>query len=792
VPDIPARKGLPNDTKTRTAPNSQAGRPNPRQIRSPSTEQEKFSSDTSTTSNKRKRGSDAPQVSTTSTKTRPDASPPQLASTMSVPYRPAQVSSSKGKGLPRGSEARARVTSPPAAKVTKNQRNAKKTTLASTRRLETIAKGQSAPEKLQSMVSSVGDEEEWSDMLPAISAISQSPAASTPQKSGGMPSTPPDTSSESSQGRNNDGGVTPRQDQLWNKLFVKPDTSQTPSQLGLQDLHLGSSPVVARPRGLVRVASDLQQATPKRKRLIDHLARPPSSSSDEDEDVDMTDAGSVAEETPKTHEMLGVTATDMAPPSSDPNDAPKSSQNSSSQPMMTTGPKITYARDRSYLTEDKLDENALLETPLEMPQEPKPGKRRGLNPYAVSQKPAPVDEFGFDEEDTTGGMRSIHELRAAGGNRRFANDMENLLDDLSHSGSSSISRRRSAMIDLCAKLTDSAFCTKVADHGFQEALFSKFASVSDPILGFSICIAVALILNVDPSAAALTQLYDSGSTETLTKMAVLDTDILRIAKERRYNMSRMAQSSVSELCRSFQQSSIWGTRKPQTMSPQIVALKSLDMLVRKLRESGHMDPVCNSDVVTELVRLTELSEESKTDLPNTDITMQELTLSILEFESLVSVASKRRIAWPLDSIAILSENLLPFLNSTDDTTDAAELLAIRLFINLTNNNEKTCDLFSKPKPVQSIVHSVTSKFSWIAEGSDESTMDRLILALGALINLAEFSDAARAAVIVDGDQQLNDLVDTFARNSRNAEQVSLFGARLSSTHVTDLITGGFS
>lgn len=93
------------------------------------------------------------------------------------------------------------------------------------------------------------------------------------------------------------------------------------------------------------------------------------------------------------------------------------------------GPKITYARQRSFRTEE-LDENALFNTPLVMAQQPFRGHRN----------------TGLEDEELEGDtgskmMKTIHELREAGVNNRFLDDIEELFGDIE--GDSPLGRRRS-------------------------------------------------------------------------------------------------------------------------------------------------------------------------------------------------------------------------------------------------------------------------------------------------------------------------------------------------------------
>jgi hypothetical protein len=110
-----------------------------------------------------------------------------------------------------------------------------------------------------------------------------------------------------------------------------------------------------------------------------------------------------------------------------------------------SGPKVTYARQRSFRTEE-FDENTMFNVPLVMSQQSFGSKRN--------------DGMGEDEdlEGETGSkmMKTIHELREAGVHNRFLDDIEELFGDIE--GDSPLSRRRSGYVyphyrDLAVLLT---------------------------------------------------------------------------------------------------------------------------------------------------------------------------------------------------------------------------------------------------------------------------------------------------------------------------------------------------
>jgi len=85
------------------------------------------------------------------------------------------------------------------------------------------------------------------------------------------------------------------------------------------------------------------------------------------------------------------------------------------------GPKVTYAQQRSFKADENMSEQSLFGIPLMMMPSPYSGKK-GVG----------FDE-GLEEEPlatTKGMMKNIHELREAGSNNRFLDDVEDFFGDI--------------------------------------------------------------------------------------------------------------------------------------------------------------------------------------------------------------------------------------------------------------------------------------------------------------------------------------------------------------------------
>jgi hypothetical protein len=107
------------------------------------------------------------------------------------------------------------------------------------------------------------------------------------------------------------------------------------------------------------------------------------------------------------------------------------------------------------------------------------------------------------------------------------------------------------------------------------------------------------------------------------------------------------------------------------------------------------------------------------------------------------------------------------------TTHAIEMLALRLILNLTNNNAQACDVFASPPMVEPVLRSIIGRFDVLLSNDAEPqipNLDRLILSLGALINLTEWSNKARVSTVDGSGKLLDQAVQLFVAGRERAAQ----------------------
>ncbi|KAF1813489.1 hypothetical protein P152DRAFT_513712 [Eremomyces bilateralis CBS 781.70] len=579
------------------------------------------------------------------------------------------------------------------------------------------SQAKSAPEALRKMVSRDRQSARVTSAKAAQGAH-YSPGL-TSDDTGITPSTPPARQSDSEASNSHaPGTITPKQKELWSALLESPET---PNREELQRLRLSEKKVAF----LHRSSSDI----PKRSRLIDSLRLHGSASNESEEEDDDDEKMEEADGTPRRggkRKVQEAFETRNA----------KVTQNSHVRTFVSSaGARMTYGETRTLLQEDPKTFEEQLDD---------------MFPDPVPLSSQPIDE---ELEDPQGAMRSVHELRAAGGSQRFAEDLEALLEDISATTPGSTGRKRSAMCELAEKCADKDFVERMCTTGFIGRMFEIGASETDTIVLFAWGIAVALALKLGTSGIVAQGAWEAShrmeqSYGSLSRLLDMDADIVRIGKDRKTNMSRASQISLAQFKEFVLKGVLFqnGTPQQTTLSPRDVTLRFLESLLRKLRKSGIRDTILDEQVVAKIIEIAQKSLKS----PGP----RDHCISILEFES---GSGKSFPTEQIHAIVTVITSILSMDETYNTTSDLLEL-TLRLILNLTNNEPTACAIFSSPaSPIilqllTSTVHLFSTCTSIATSPTPPSathlvSIDRLILTLGATINLAEFSDPARRAAL---------------------------------------------
>ncbi|KAI9881373.1 MAG: hypothetical protein M1830_003380 [Pleopsidium flavum] len=434
--------------------------------------------------------------------------------------------------------------------------------------------------------------------------------------------------------------------------------------------------------------------------------------------------------------------------------APAQPQEASVAPA--SGPRITYARQRSYITENASTEDEVFDIPINSGTDCRQERRRrGGRSMLPSLKPI----LSFQQENDVvaaapgGGIRSIHELREAGGKYKFEHGIANLLDEIDNKPASSISQKRSSLLDLATKLCAPEFTSRFAEYGLEQRLFALADTESDQIASFLLASAIMFLLCSQPSSSPTSHTHNKILTSFVTRLLKAEEDVAAIARDRHTNTSKASRAAMLKFRTLVEQSSVWAHKPPLKISAQVVALRVLECITRQAREAGDSSELLSQCAVKQLIEIVEL-QLRKSEGPGAsyyDSVTGNLALSILESCTMRHTLPTDEVVWTAESLSRIAD-LLPSTSKVFEG-DAGEIrnLLLRLCLNLTNNNPYLCEAFSKPGIINAIFNIIDSHFQGLSQVSEEEKkallLDNLILSLGSLINFAEWSDAARIAAL---------------------------------------------
>jgi hypothetical protein len=558
------------------------------------------------------------------------------------------------------------------------------------------------------------------------------------------------------------GSVTPRQRALFSNLLGDSSDS-TISMPSISKLRLTERRPGSATTALNRSSSDIPQSAHSQKgRLIDMLkqAAPSSdeeSESDEETEEDITEIPAVSAPTKPATD--GSSASQAATGQMEvESDSAINSQASQVAIHPHSGAKITYAQQRSILEETNFEDGLMMAMDID--------DSMGLEPV---NRQVSVSDDGEDLAQ----VRGIHELRRQGQQYKFQSEASASIDDISEKGGLNPSQRRSAIMEFATRMADKSYIGQLLESSLTASLLRSIVPTGEIIFDFASAVAVQFVLQTRPGYAVLDQIYQSSTLTMVKNLLVSDfsnLDILRIAKDRKTNMSLSARETVAEF-RTVILVSVWPAEKPEKVTPQLVALKVLESLTVGLRKAGITDMMVDEDIVTKLLDAVSFSSQR---LKASKATAQDhstlaMTISILEA---LSISHDKQVTWSNEILRRLADMMPIFF----ETSSASPIrLVMRLCMNLTNNKPKACQLFAWPSFVLPLLRSVNHKFTLLAGNLEEElrneVLEDLILSLGAMINLAEYSDQARESVVRDGDGLVRELVGIFLEGSARAEQV---------------------
>ncbi|OBT95501.2 hypothetical protein VE01_05194 [Pseudogymnoascus verrucosus] len=451
------------------------------------------------------------------------------------------------------------------------------------------------------------------------------------------------------------------------------------------------------------------------------------------------------------------------------------------------GPRITYSSQRSMLAEENLltsmDPN-LSQSQDEAAETPR--RRRGAMPTLTRLHSLDEDDEE-DDKQPGGGIRTFHELRQAGANKRFVDEVEDLSERIGVP-TKQPSMRRSGLLDLIGKTHDKAFLKSLISNGMDQRLFLRLGDETDIISGFIIASILVILLNSTASPIATSHLLNQGFSDFINRLLKVDDTITSLSQQRKTNMSKMTQTLLAQEHKKLLQMQIWGEVQPKKLSPRLVALACLYFVVKQNRESGIAGSIVSDEIAESLFSIVNLYTEENSWQPTGPLQFADLhlTISILELSSLGLSNRPGDTAWGGRHLAIIREITHVALRSVPSELSSTKALVLGLALNITNNNSLASEIFSTSGFIHDAFNAIlldSKQLLNMVPGERQSTsVDGLILMIGIMINLVEWSDRANEPTPALDNGSLIDAVRIFVTGLEKAPEAdSVEGANLNVT-----------
>jgi hypothetical protein len=431
----------------------------------------------------------------------------------------------------------------------------------------------------------------------------------------------------------------------------------------------------------------------------------------------------------------------------------------------STSSKITYARQRSFLSNIDLAEDVTASTAPEV----------SFGALRLPEGLSSATNTGDDELAGIGSVRSIHELRRAGVNARFQGVIDSIFEDVEHSANP-VSLRRNGLIQLCEKLLDQSFAQRFVESGAFRRLANSMSAKLDDISSYLTICAYTLTLCINPVPSSVCVTFWPRLLVLGPSLLKMKDEIPKLVMQRRFGLSRANQAAIRDLARQIRHAPVLVDYPPTWNSPQKITIRSMQLTVRGLKERDFADDIPD----TVLDRLTDLILEHSThtsdiDPRSEDFLILESIISILESCTTILTSLGKTQQDALKPITQTSHLLFILSKMSDNRSKQLLLLQLRLILNITNNNPYLCDDFATPDLIHGLVDIVLKNYQMASGdfiGEKKDSLDIVILSLGALINLTEESETARKFILSQETESLSLLQHLLLLFSKGLDTIS--------------------
>ncbi|KAG6041305.1 hypothetical protein E4U41_005039 [Claviceps citrina] len=399
--------------------------------------------------------------------------------------------------------------------------------------------------------------------------------------------------------------------------------------------------------------------------------------------------------------------------------------------------RFTYRQSRTIASESQTPETLC---------DPNRSVEDSLIVEARPNSPPPPDAFALIESEpdecTQPAIKSVHELRRAGANNRFADEMDDLLYRIGLPTTDPCTMRRNALCELVQKLQWKDFLRHFRDHASRDTVVREIGKETDPICGFALVAALICFLSSGTAPNLLRQLGIDGVGKLLARLLSMDEDIAVLATQKTLKMSRMSKSSVNAVKMILQQLPIWHGYQPTSISPRTAALQ-LMVLLSRCADTTLLDQILLESQRSIIAVATWASKQGSFD----DIDYA-LTVFTLQTQSSAGVSAMLNSdgGHPTRISSLLSRAIRGWPTGQTELKSAVLKLALN-----TTNTEDEAAVFYDPhlsaKLARCISELFTSVHTTIELGKLENEKyDELLLMLGVMINIMEHCSPARRAV----------------------------------------------
>ncbi|KAJ4306519.1 hypothetical protein N0V88_001323 [Collariella sp. IMI 366227] len=444
------------------------------------------------------------------------------------------------------------------------------------------------------------------------------------------------------------------------------------------------------------------------------------------------------------------------------------------RPALTTkktGPKFTYSQQRTMLADE--DDPLLGGGGFEdLSGGPSGG---ALFNFGRLTKSATINNFSYLDEDdetvNTGAVRSLHELRQAGANSRFADEMDDILDRVGSPSAKPSSLRRGALLELAQKMKHKDFRQQFRNHSDGGSLFKSLGDETDLISGYALLATVTTLLAATTSAHLILQLCSQGLATLISRLLEQTTDIVQLAKDRKQNVSRNGQLTLTTIKSSLLELPVWEPFTPTLLPPRTLALKCLDLLMRQPLHASAEDEAVTDHLFAILA--DGVSNKACWDLAS----QQEacdfyLALYVLEGHSISAMGSQHNSIWTQEYAPIVAAVLETALGRPTEQLGDLESITLKIAINITNQNGEASRMFVEKGLLRRLAESACGAFQLVMSSMEvdsfmSKVLDSLIMMLGAMINFCVYYPPASGTLEERGDgigSPLNQLIRIFADN----------------------------